>query len=124
MIQTGHDEGLKLARLLMVLSSVSPLFILWAIRGTALIPDVYFLTFCAAMVVGPNAFLWYRIRIARQRDDTRELAIAAVEDNREHLYWYLDDLASKTTSDRRAKVRLPRCRWPPGGSACTCSSRP
>jgi hypothetical protein len=71
------------------LSSVSPLFILWAIRGTALIPDVYFLTFCAAMVVGPNAFLWYRIRIARQRDDTRELAIAAVEDNREHLLVYL-----------------------------------
>ena len=89
MIQTGHNEGLKLARLLMVLSSVSPLFILWAIRGTALIPDVYFLTFCAAMVVGPNAFLWYRIRIARQRGDTRELAIAAVEDNREHLLVYL-----------------------------------
>lgn len=89
MSKAGHNEGLKLARLLMVLSSVSPLFILWASRGTALIPDVYFLTFCAAMVVVPNAFLWYRIRIARQRGDTRELTIAAVEDNREHLLIYL-----------------------------------
>jgi hypothetical protein len=117
MIQTGHNEGLKLARLLMVLSSVSPLFILWAIRGTALIPDVYFLTFCAAMVVGPNAFLWYRIRIARQRDDTRELAVAAVEDNREHLLVYLfaillpfyaDTLATAggTSSSRGGKAQL------------------
>ena len=39
----AHGEGLKLARLLMVLSSVSPLFVLWAIRGTTLVPDVYFL---------------------------------------------------------------------------------
>lgn len=89
MTQLGHTEGLKLARLLMVLSSVSPLFILWAVRGTPLVPDEYFLGLCAAMVVGPNAFLWYRIRTARKRGDTRELAIAAVEDNREHLLVYL-----------------------------------
>ena len=36
---TTHREGLKAARLLMVLSSISPLFILWAIRGNSLIPD-------------------------------------------------------------------------------------
>jgi hypothetical protein len=34
-----HREGLRAARLLMVLSSISPLFILWAIRGNSLIPD-------------------------------------------------------------------------------------
>jgi len=33
---TRHSEGLKAARLLMVLSSISPLFILWAIRGNGL----------------------------------------------------------------------------------------
>lgn len=34
-----HREGLKAARLLMVLSSISPLFILWAIRGNCLVAD-------------------------------------------------------------------------------------
>ena len=38
---TTHNEGLKTARLLMVLSSILPLFILWAIRGNRLIPDHY-----------------------------------------------------------------------------------
>lgn len=32
----GHREGLKAARLLMVFSSMSPLFFLWAIRGNSL----------------------------------------------------------------------------------------
>ena len=54
-----HSEGLKAARLLMVLSSVAPLFILWAIRGNSLIPDRWFIGFCALMVIVPNAFLGY-----------------------------------------------------------------
>ena len=47
-------EGLKTARMLMVLSSISPLFILWAIRGSKLIPDRYLVAFCAGMVVVPT----------------------------------------------------------------------
>ena len=89
MTTMAHGEGLKLARLLMVLSSVSPLFILWGIRGTTLVPDVYFLTFCALMIAVPNAFLWFRIRIAKVNQEKRELAVGIVEDNREHLLVYL-----------------------------------
>ncbi len=85
----AHGEGLRLARLLMVLSSVSPLFVLWAIRGTTLVPDGYFLTFCVLMIVVPNAFLWFRIRVAKKNQEERELAVAIVEDNREHLLVYL-----------------------------------
>jgi hypothetical protein len=33
MADTKHSEGLKLARLFMVLSGMSPLFILWAINS-------------------------------------------------------------------------------------------
>ena len=43
-LATTHHEGLKAARVLMVLSSISPLFILWAIRGNNLIPDRWFIT--------------------------------------------------------------------------------
>ncbi|WP_419611262.1 hypothetical protein, partial [Thiolapillus sp.] len=70
-----HQEGLKTARLLMVLSSISPLFILWAIRGNSLIPDLWFVTFFAMMVILPNVFLWLRIRTAKKQADKRNLTV-------------------------------------------------
>lgn len=61
---TNKSEGLSIARLLMVLSSISPLFILWAIRGANVkgLPEWCFLAFCALMIVVPNGFLWWRVR--------------------------------------------------------------
>lgn len=84
-----HHEGLKVARLLMVLSSISPLFILWAIRGSRLIPDHWFIGFCALMVIIPNAFLWLRIQTARKQADKRELMVGKADDHRDHLLVYL-----------------------------------
>ena len=84
-----HSEGLKAARLLMVLSSISPLFILWAIRGNSLVPDRWFIGFCALMVVVPNVFLWLRIRIARKQADKRELTVGTADDHRDHILVYL-----------------------------------
>jgi hypothetical protein len=84
-----HNEGLKTARLLMVLSSISPLFIFWAVRGNSLIPDRYFLSFCVLMIVLPNAFLWLRIRIATRLREQRELTVGTAEDHRDHLLVYL-----------------------------------
>lgn len=84
-----HREGLKAARLLMVLSSISPLFILWAIRGNSLIPDHYFIAFCGLMVVVPNAFLWLRIRTAKKQADRRELNVGTADDHRDHILVYL-----------------------------------
>lgn len=82
-------EGLKVARLLMVLSSISPLFILWAIRGNSLIPDSYFITFCGLMVVAPNAFLWLRIRTTKKQKDKRTLTVGTADDHRDHILVYL-----------------------------------
>jgi len=73
----------------MVLSSVSPLFVFWAIRGTRIVPDAYFLTFCAVMVIVPNAFLWIRIATAKRHREMRELVVDVAEDHREHLLVYL-----------------------------------
>lgn len=89
MVESGHKEGLKTARLLMVLSSISPLFILWAIRGIKLIPDSYFLPFCALMVIVPNGFLWLRIRTARKLGEKKIIVVGTAEDHREHLLVYL-----------------------------------
>src|SRR4029450_7647233 len=84
-----NPEGLKIARLLMVLSSISPLFILWAIRGNSLIPDRYFIAFCVLMVIVPNAFLWLRIRTATKQADKRELTVGTADDHRDHILVYL-----------------------------------
>lgn len=84
-----NREGLKAARLLMVLSSISPLFILWAIRGNSLIPDRWFIGFCVLMVVAPNGFLWLRIRTAKRQADKRELTVGTADDHRDHILVYL-----------------------------------
>jgi hypothetical protein len=84
-----HSEGLKIARLLMVLSSVSPLFILWAIRGNSLVPDEWFAGSCLLMVIAPNAFLWLRARRAKKQSDKRELAVGTADDHRDHILVYL-----------------------------------
>jgi hypothetical protein len=55
-MNTNYREGLRIARFLMVLCSFSPLFILWAIGGTKLIPDRYFITGCFVFAVLPNIF--------------------------------------------------------------------
>ena len=73
----------------MVLSSISPLFILWAVRGNPLVPDRWFVAFCAAMVLLPNCFLLLRVRIAKIHNEKRQLKTGATEDHRDHLLVYL-----------------------------------
>ena len=85
----AHSEGLKTARLLMVLSSISPLFSLWAIRGNGLVPDHFFISFCALMVVLPNAILWLRILMAKRNNDRREITVGSADDHRDHILVYL-----------------------------------
>jgi len=89
MTSCRQSEGLKAARFLMVLSSISPLFVLWAIRGNHLIPDPYFLGACAFMVVLPNAALGLRVLMARRVEAKCTIAVGNAEDHREHLLVYL-----------------------------------
>ena len=73
----------------MVLSSISPLFILWAIRGNSLLPDKYFVGFCVFMVIAPNVFLWLRVRTARNQNDKRAITVGIADDHRDHILGYL-----------------------------------
>jgi len=86
---TRLNEGLKAARLFMVMSSISPLCILWAIRGNSLISDQYFVGACALMVIGPNFFLWLRIRTAKKQNDKRAVTVGTADDHRDHILVYL-----------------------------------
>jgi len=89
MTTTKHKEGLRIARLLMVMSSMSPLFILWGIKGIGIIPDRYFIAFCVIMVVVPNAFLWLRINTAKRFKEQREIVVGDSDDHRDHILVYL-----------------------------------
>ncbi|TAK20825.1 MAG: hypothetical protein EPO26_16905 [Chloroflexota bacterium] len=73
----------------MVLSSISPLFILWAIRGSSVIPDGYFILFCIVMVMTPNACLLIRIQTARRLVDKKSIKIGKSDDHRDHILLYL-----------------------------------
>ena len=73
----------------MVLSSLSPLFILWAIRGNRVIPDAYFIGACILLALLPSSFLWLRIRRSRRDNDKRELTAGGSEDHRSHVLVYL-----------------------------------
>lgn len=83
------SESLCGARLAMVISSISPLFVLLAIRGTSLMPDKYFATVCGLLFIGSNGFLFLRIRTAQKQQEERVLSVGSAQDSRGHVLVYL-----------------------------------
>ena len=73
----------------MVLSSFSPLFILWAIRGCSLFPDIWFASVCIFIALTPYVILGWRISIARRNEEKFPRFVGVSEDHRSHLLVYL-----------------------------------
>ena len=73
----------------MVLSSLAPLFLLFAIRGSRVIPDCLLWSVCAVLAVGPTLILWLRIRTSIDEDDRHPIAVGSFEDHRSHVLTYL-----------------------------------
>ena len=85
-------ERLKPARLLMIISSFSPLFVLWAIKGNTLFQghlDYLFIAACLALAILPSFVLWLRIYIAKKEEDTREIIVGRASDSSDHILVYL-----------------------------------
>ena len=89
-------EGLHLPRLLMVLSSMSPLFLLWAIRGNCPILNSCFIQVCdtfvlfnLGMTVAPTLFLMWWMRRAQRQKDQHERVAGHTEDHSSHILVYL-----------------------------------
>lgn len=85
----NRGEGLKAARLMMVLSSLTPLFLLWAIKGVPLIKSWIFLVVCLLFIFVPNCILLLRMSISIKKRDKKTLTIGSWEDHRDHLLVYL-----------------------------------
>jgi predicted small integral membrane protein len=73
----------------MVVASLSPLFILWAIRGAPGVPDKWWIPFCLLCVIVPNIVLFSRWRIAQSKNDHRVILVRSATDRSEHLLVYL-----------------------------------
>ena len=84
-----QNESLGFIRVMMVLSSFSPLFILWALRGNQEVSDSYLIPFCALFVIVPNLFLCRRINVAKKQNDNRIIKVGTADDHKDHILVYL-----------------------------------
>lgn len=86
-----HRSGasLPIVRILMIVSSMAPLFVLLAFRGTPLIPDSVLLASCTGLIVGPYVAIAWRVRRAKTSNDRYSLPVERYEDHRDHLLVYL-----------------------------------
>jgi hypothetical protein len=83
------QQGLQVTRLIMVLSSMAPLFVLWAVRGSPSVPDMYFVPPCLLMAVLPTLVLLRRIHLAKKNNDCQTKIIGTADDHRDHILVYL-----------------------------------
>ncbi|MCB1202087.1 MAG: hypothetical protein KDK41_15660 [Leptospiraceae bacterium] len=83
-----QSEGLGIPRFFMVLSSLTPLFIIWSMRGTKLISEWIFQTICIALIVIPNLYLIWRLSKSKE-EGTYKKVVENAHDHREHLIVYL-----------------------------------
>lgn len=89
MDQERGSEGFKIARFLMVLASFSPLFVIWGIQGSSVVPNAVWIPACLALTIFPNLVLVTRLLIVKRHQDMRSLAVGRADDHRDHLLVYL-----------------------------------
>ena len=82
-------EGFRVGRLVMVISSISPLFILWAVKGVAIIPDIVLIPTCIAIVVSSCGFVLLRVQVAKKRRDMRLMKVGTVANYDYHALTYI-----------------------------------
>ncbi|MDP2780393.1 hypothetical protein [Devosia sp.] len=83
------DEGLELTRFILVWSSLSPVFVLWAIRGVDAIQDRIWVPICIGLFLLPTLIIWLIFILARKTENTKTIQISSAKDQREHLLTYL-----------------------------------
>jgi hypothetical protein len=83
------QEGLSGVRFILVWSSLSPVFLLWAIRGVDKIPDEIWVPTCLILFLLPTLLLWGFFELAKHRKNDKTITVQSAKDQREHLLTYL-----------------------------------
>ena len=85
-----HSEGLPLVKLMMLLSSMAPLFVLVGVRGmNNLIDDTHLWIAIGILVIVPYLILRWRIWSAKKSNDTYIVDVTDWRSNKEYLFTYL-----------------------------------
>ena len=83
---TKEGAGLKLV---LILSSMSPLFALLAIRGSNILPDYYFEIICALLIIGPILVLLLKLRSVKRNVGPKPRLIGKIDNSNYHVIIYL-----------------------------------
>ena len=73
---------------MLVIASLSPVFIIWAILGNEKIPDIYFIPTCLLFVLIPHFVILSRIRVAKKEKNFSTIKIHSAKDCKEQLLTY------------------------------------
>jgi len=83
------QQGLGGVRFVLVWSSLSPVFLLWAIRGVETVPDKIWIPACTAIFLLPTILLVIFFRRAKRHQNDKTITVHSAKDQREHLLTYL-----------------------------------
>jgi hypothetical protein len=75
-------------RAMLVLASMSPVFLIWSIIGMSKIPDRYFIPGCLLLILIPHWVLLRRIAVASKLESTKEFQVDSAKDSKEQLLTY------------------------------------
>ena len=85
-----QKEGVPIIRLLMIISSLAPLFIMLAFRGANnIISDELLWIITGAILFVPTVFIYLRIKISIKNREIFELTTENTTQNKEYLFTYL-----------------------------------
>jgi hypothetical protein len=83
------SEGLPFVKLMMLLNSMAPLFVLVGIRGIGqILSDQILWTSVAALAIIPYLVLRWRIFLSKRSNDTYMLNVTVWRTNKEYLFTY------------------------------------
>ena len=80
---------MDILRFILVLASMSPLFILLAIRGIGIIPFEYYFPGFMFLAIAPNAYMAFRLWQAKKLNDRKIVQIDGYSDRREQLLTFV-----------------------------------
>lgn len=82
-------DSLSFVRFILVWSSLSPVFLLWAIRGTKAVDETYFTLVCLVLFLAPTILLWAFWSRSKARNTVRTVKVIKAEDPKDHILTYL-----------------------------------
>lgn len=89
----------------MVLGSLSPLFILWAIAGMKDIPDNLLVAMCIGLAILPGLLVLLREQVARKEKDIKIIEVQTASDDSANVLVYLFTIAVPLFSVNLDSVR-------------------